>query len=384
MAKICCCFCLQKAKNVGRKRGLRLCNIFARNGRISRSGLWSWCPPRRPENPQKYKVTQKSLCQRAPNPPEFAQPGLNRSNGSHHQREATILGVCCSYVAGIAPAWGYKFGVWLICVISTYSGLCKFGWAFPPLLSQFWVALGPTPPEVTFESLWFLGGFRLCRRASISHDLENALVLRPQLPWFFPISGLRPGMGKKWPKNGFWPQPGANGKNGRKMGKLAENGSKKPFSHFSAIFPLFLGGAKIHFLPFFPISDPKPEMGSVEGNRDRKTKASSFGVVASSFNFYLLNRMRTNVQQLTCNIDLSCSFCSYFFSFVLIELKPFVLKGKILGELGLLFGRRTSYRGFEWFPYGHFLPIWASGRTNFWRRNVISWPSNPCSFGKKS
>ena len=36
------------------------------------------------------------------------------------------------------------------------------------------------------------------------------------------------------------------------------------------------------------------------------------------------------VQQLTCNVDLSCSFYYLFFSFVLIELKPFVLKGKIL------------------------------------------------------
>ena len=41
---------------------------------------------------------------------------------------------------------------------------------------------------------------------------------------------------------------------------------------------------------------------------------------------------RTNVQQLTCNIDLSCSFYYRFFSFVLLELTPFVLKGKVLGE----------------------------------------------------
>ena len=32
-------------------------------------------------------------CQRAPNPPKFAQPGLSRSNGSHPQREGTNLGV---------------------------------------------------------------------------------------------------------------------------------------------------------------------------------------------------------------------------------------------------------------------------------------------------
>ena len=38
------------------------------------------------------------------------------------------------------------------------------------------------------------------------------------------------------------------------------------------------------------------------------------------------------MQQLTCNIDLSNYFYYLFFSFVLIELKPFVLKGKVLGE----------------------------------------------------
>ena len=35
-------------------------------------------------------------------------------------------------------------------------------------------------------------------------------------------------------------------------------------------------------------------------------------------------RRRTNVQQLTCNIDLPYSFYYLFFSFVLLELKPFV------------------------------------------------------------
>ena len=43
-------------------------------------------------------------------------------------------------------------------------------------------------------------------------------------------------------------------------------------------------------------------------------------------------RRRTNVQQLTCNMDLSSSFYYLFFSYVLIELKPFVLKGKVLGK----------------------------------------------------
>ena len=38
------------------------------------------------------------------------------------------------------------------------------------------------------------------------------------------------------------------------------------------------------------------------------------------------------MQQLTCNIDLPNYFYYLFFSFVLIELKPFVLKGRVPGE----------------------------------------------------
>ena len=43
-------------------------------------------------------------------------------------------------------------------------------------------------------------------------------------------------------------------------------------------------------------------------------------------------RRRTNVQQLTCKIDSYNSFYYLFFSFVLLELKPFVFKWKVLGE----------------------------------------------------
>ena len=38
------------------------------------------------------------------------------------------------------------------------------------------------------------------------------------------------------------------------------------------------------------------------------------------------------MQQLTCNIDLSSSLINIFFSFVLLELKPFVLRGKSWGK----------------------------------------------------
>ena len=59
--------------------------------------------------------------QRSPNPPEFAQPRLSRSNGNHPQW-------VCSYMAGIAQVWGYKFGcVWSVSFRPTQTGLCKSG-----------------------------------------------------------------------------------------------------------------------------------------------------------------------------------------------------------------------------------------------------------------
>ena len=68
--------------------------------------------------------------------------------------------------------------------------------------------------------------------------------------------------------------------------------------------------------PSEPFSqEPKPESSSLSSSTETQQ-----------------NRRRTNVQQLTCNIDLSRSFYYLFFSFVLIELKPFVLKGKVLGK----------------------------------------------------
>ena len=44
--------------------------------------------------------------------------------------------------------------------------------------------------------------------------------LRSRLPCTDDKSGLRPEMGKKWPKNGFWPHPEKEGK----MAEKWENG----------------------------------------------------------------------------------------------------------------------------------------------------------------
>ena len=59
------------------------------------------------------------------------------------------------------------------------------------------------------------------------------------------------------------------------------------------------------------------------------------GIAPMFFRYRRVSRYtgrRTTLQQLTCKIDLSNSFYYLFFSFVLIELKPFVLKGKVPGE----------------------------------------------------
>ena len=67
-----------------------------------------------------------------------------------------------------------------------------------------------------------------------------------------------------------------------------------------------------------------------------RAKINSSRIFSCMYRFcaggYCESRRRTNVQQLTCNIDLSRSFYCLFFSFVLIELKPFVLKGKVPGQ----------------------------------------------------
>ena len=59
--------------------------------------------------------------QRAPSPPEFAQPGLSRSNGNHPQRERVQIWVCLFLCGWSYPSLPLQIWVCLICVISTYS-----------------------------------------------------------------------------------------------------------------------------------------------------------------------------------------------------------------------------------------------------------------------
>ena len=93
-------------------------------------------------------------------------------------------------------------------------------------------------------------------------------VLRSRLPCTDPESGLRPEMGKKWPKNGFWPHQ-------EKGEKWPKNGLKMDFWANFPIFRLFFPfspvGPKSIFRPFFPISGRRPNLGSVQGNWDRNS-----------------------------------------------------------------------------------------------------------------
>ena len=84
---------------------------------------------------------------------------------------------------------------------------------------------------------------------------------------------------------------------------------------------------------FLSCSETQTITGQVRNLAGSKVRVNPPPTIMHIATFMHRNRRRrTNVQQLTCNIDLSSSFYYLFFSFVLIELKPFVLKGKVLGE----------------------------------------------------
>ena len=58
-------------------------------------------------------------------PPELGQPNLSRSNGSHHQRESTILGVFVPILLVLPRCESTNLGVFDLC----HFGLLKRGCA---------------------------------------------------------------------------------------------------------------------------------------------------------------------------------------------------------------------------------------------------------------
>ena len=81
------------------------------------------------------------------------------------------------------------------------------------------------------------------------------------------------------------------------------------------------------------------------------------------------------MQQLTCNIDLSNYFYYLFFSFVLIELKPFVLKGKALGEKVLKSAKKCE-------QLWTILPFSCCPLVFLWKKKAYTTTTERKSFGE--
>ena len=119
---------------------------------------------------------------------------------------------------------------------------------------------------------------------SFAVPLEGPWILSSNIA--IPVALYRPQTGpparngEKMAEKWSLAQPGKRGKNGRNMGKNGrkwenwpKNGSKMAiFPFFGQCFPFFfLVGPESVFRPFFsPISGRRPDLGSVQGNRDRK------------------------------------------------------------------------------------------------------------------
>ena len=104
--------------------------------------------------------TAKFLYQRAPNPPEFAQPRLSRVKRQSSPARGYKFGCVCSYMAShkdagtmtghigtntpkfVHPRWGRPpFD-------PTQTGLCKFGWVWSSLtLCDFSLSVFSSPYE---------------------------------------------------------------------------------------------------------------------------------------------------------------------------------------------------------------------------------------------
>ena len=85
-------------------------------------------------------------CQRAPNPPEFAQPRLSRVKRRSSPARGYKFGCVCSYMAGITQVWAYKF----VCVCSVsfrpHFALLKRGCANSGGFGARWNCAHDAPP----------------------------------------------------------------------------------------------------------------------------------------------------------------------------------------------------------------------------------------------
>ena len=94
-----------------------------------------------------HSLTIPPSLQRAPNPPEFAQPRLSRVQGRSSPARGYKFGCVCSYMACLTQTWDDTGHVgtntpkfvpsrWGWPPLDpTQMGLCKFGWAWSSLIT---------------------------------------------------------------------------------------------------------------------------------------------------------------------------------------------------------------------------------------------------------
>ena len=93
----------------------------------------------------------KRITQRAPNPPEFAQPRLSRAKRRSYPARGYKYGCVCSYMAGTTQVCRYKFGcVWSVS-FRPHFALLKRGCANSGGFGARWIT-----PETCFAWGWGL------------------------------------------------------------------------------------------------------------------------------------------------------------------------------------------------------------------------------------
>ena len=99
--------------------------------------------------------------------------------------------------------------------------------------------------------------------------------LRVCVPGRMPISALRPEIGKKSPKNRFWPHPENRAKNRPKIGEIAQRSVFGPFFiFFSDFFPISRERPKSILRRFFSDFGSEAKIGILPGTHTRNRRVA--------------------------------------------------------------------------------------------------------------
>ena len=149
-----------------------------------------------------------------------------------------------------------------------------------------------------------------------------------------PISGLRHEIGKKSPKNRFWPHPENRERIAQKLEKWPENPIFEPFFLFlDDFFPIFRVRPKMIFRRFssdFRRILPGTHTCNTKHNYSNLVLTPN-GLISPPFCIYLSSQLLFGV--LICSFKLKC--CSYLFMEALIFFRIRKQELKQLRDLGL-------------------------------------------------